>query len=132
MNYTNLGKTGLKVSRICLGCMSYGLEEREWGLDEEQGRPFIKRALERLRGPSPSARLRMTRFFRSSITHAKQICCRTHYLATRPEVAFHLDLALLHLKVGTFTRHQTGVWERGVGGKRATPKKKRLNTCPSN
>src|SRR5437762_14103485 len=46
MNYTNLRKTGLKVSRICLGCMSYGLEEREWGLDEEQGRPFIKRALE--------------------------------------------------------------------------------------
>ena len=47
MKYTNLGKTGLKVSRICLGCMSYGLkDERAWGLDEEQGRPFIKRALE--------------------------------------------------------------------------------------
>jgi len=47
MNYTNLGKTGLKVSRMCLGCMSYGLEkEREWGLNEEEGRPFIKRALE--------------------------------------------------------------------------------------
>jgi len=46
MNYTNLGKTGLEVSRICLGCMSYGLEERKWGLNEEQGRPFIKRALE--------------------------------------------------------------------------------------
>src|SRR5256714_14614612 len=46
MNYTNLGKTGLKVSRICLGCMSYGLEERKGGLNEEQGRPFIKRALE--------------------------------------------------------------------------------------
>src|SRR6266513_2382733 len=46
MNYTNLGKTGLKVSRIGLGCMSYGIEERKWGLDEEQGRPFIERALE--------------------------------------------------------------------------------------
>jgi aryl-alcohol dehydrogenase-like predicted oxidoreductase len=47
MNYTKLGKTGLKVSRICLGCMSYGLkDEREWGLDEEQSRPFIKRAIE--------------------------------------------------------------------------------------
>jgi 1-deoxyxylulose-5-phosphate synthase len=47
MNYTNLGRTGLRVSRICLGCMSYGLkEEREWGLDEEQSRPFIQRALE--------------------------------------------------------------------------------------
>jgi len=46
MNYTNLGRSGLKVSRICLGCMSYGLEERKWGLDEEHGRPFIKRALE--------------------------------------------------------------------------------------
>lgn len=46
MNYTNLGKAGLKVSRICLGCMSYGLEERKWGLNEEQGRPFIKQALE--------------------------------------------------------------------------------------
>jgi Predicted oxidoreductases (related to aryl-alcohol dehydrogenases) len=46
MNYTNLGKAGLKVSRICLGCMSYGLVERKWGLDEEQSRPFIKRALE--------------------------------------------------------------------------------------
>lgn len=46
MKYTNLGKAGLKVSRICLGCMSYGLEERKWGLNEEQGRPFIKQALE--------------------------------------------------------------------------------------
>jgi 1-deoxyxylulose-5-phosphate synthase len=49
MEYVNLGKSGLKVSRICLGCMSYGVPERgahPWSLDEEKSRPFIKRALE--------------------------------------------------------------------------------------
>jgi 1-deoxyxylulose-5-phosphate synthase len=49
MDYVNLGKSGLKVSRICLGCMSYGIGERgqhPWTLGEEQSRPFIKRALE--------------------------------------------------------------------------------------
>ncbi|HKI01859.1 MAG TPA: aldo/keto reductase [Thermoanaerobaculia bacterium] len=47
MDYTRLGKTGLKVSRICLGCMTYGTPSwREWVLDEEAGRPFIRRALE--------------------------------------------------------------------------------------
>jgi aryl-alcohol dehydrogenase-like predicted oxidoreductase len=47
MEYTNLGSTGTKVSRICLGCMTYGSKKwREWVLDEEQGRPFIQRALE--------------------------------------------------------------------------------------
>ena len=49
MNYVNLGKSGLKVSRICLGCMSYGVPERgqhPWTLNEEKSRPFIKRALE--------------------------------------------------------------------------------------
>ncbi len=49
MQYTNLGKTGLKVSRLCLGCMSYGVPERgthAWTLNEEQSRPFIARALE--------------------------------------------------------------------------------------
>lgn len=47
MNYVNLGRTGLKVSRICLGMMSYGDPKwREWVLDEEAGRPFVRRALE--------------------------------------------------------------------------------------
>src|SRR5262249_10232648 len=49
MDYVNLGKCGLKVSRLCLGCMSYGVPERgthSWTLGEEQSRPFIKRALE--------------------------------------------------------------------------------------
>jgi 1-deoxyxylulose-5-phosphate synthase len=47
MEYTNLGSTGLKVSRLCLGAMTYGSKKwREWVLEEEAGRPFIKRALE--------------------------------------------------------------------------------------
>ncbi|MGH9566274.1 MAG: aldo/keto reductase, partial [Candidatus Angelobacter sp.] len=47
MEYRNLGPTGTKVSRICLGCMTYGSKQwREWVLDEEEGRPFIQRALE--------------------------------------------------------------------------------------
>jgi aryl-alcohol dehydrogenase-like predicted oxidoreductase len=48
MEYTRLGSTGLKVSRVCLGCMSYGLpgEGNPWVLNEEQSRPYIKRALE--------------------------------------------------------------------------------------
>ena len=47
MDFVNLGRTGLKVSRLCLGCMSYGTPEwREWVLPEEDSRPFIQRALE--------------------------------------------------------------------------------------
>ena len=49
MDYVSLGQTGLKVSRVCLGCMTYGVPERgahPWSLDEEKSRPFIKRALE--------------------------------------------------------------------------------------
>src|SRR6266478_44980 len=49
MDYVRLGRSGLKVSRICLGCMSYGVPERgghPWSLTEEKSRPFIKRAIE--------------------------------------------------------------------------------------
>jgi aryl-alcohol dehydrogenase-like predicted oxidoreductase len=49
MEYTKLGRTGLDVSRICLGCMTYGVPERgahPWTLDEESSRPFIQRAIE--------------------------------------------------------------------------------------
>jgi aryl-alcohol dehydrogenase (NADP+) len=48
MDYVSLGRSGLKVSRICLGVMTYGDPAwRAWILSEEQGRPFIRRALER-------------------------------------------------------------------------------------
>lgn len=47
MQYVNLGRTGLKVSRICLGTMTYGTSSwRAWVLDEPESRPFIQRALE--------------------------------------------------------------------------------------
>ncbi|MCA9957032.1 MAG: aldo/keto reductase [Anaerolineales bacterium] len=47
MEYVRLGQTGLKVSRICLGMMSYGTPDwRDWVLDEAAARPFIQRAVE--------------------------------------------------------------------------------------
>jgi 1-deoxyxylulose-5-phosphate synthase len=54
MDYVNLGKTGLKVSRICLGCMSYGAPasgvakpgSHAWALNEEESQPFLRQALE--------------------------------------------------------------------------------------
>ena len=47
MDYVSLGRTGLKVSKLCLGTMTYGDPAwRSWVLTEEAGRPFIKRALE--------------------------------------------------------------------------------------
>ncbi|MCU0493761.1 MAG: aldo/keto reductase [Chloroflexaceae bacterium] len=46
MDYVRLGLTGMKVSRICLGCMTYGSPEwREWVLPEDASRPFFQRAL---------------------------------------------------------------------------------------
>jgi 1-deoxyxylulose-5-phosphate synthase len=47
MQYVNLGRTGLRVSKLCLGTMTYGDPAwRSWVLTEEAGRPFIKRAIE--------------------------------------------------------------------------------------
>jgi aryl-alcohol dehydrogenase (NADP+) len=47
MNYARLGSSGLKVSRLCLGTMTFGSRRwRPWTVDEEQSRPYIKRAIE--------------------------------------------------------------------------------------
>ena len=49
MDYVKLGRTGLEVSRICLGCMTYGIPDRGnhlWTLDESASRPFVQKALE--------------------------------------------------------------------------------------
>jgi aryl-alcohol dehydrogenase-like predicted oxidoreductase len=49
MEYVRLGRSGLKISRLCLGCMSFGEPARgshQWTLPEEQSRPLIRQALE--------------------------------------------------------------------------------------
>ena len=47
MKYTNLGSTGTRVSRICLGCMTYGTSQwRDWVLDYDAALPFFERALQ--------------------------------------------------------------------------------------
>jgi aryl-alcohol dehydrogenase-like predicted oxidoreductase len=47
MEYVKFGNTGMKVSRLCLGMMTYGSKKwREWVLEEEEAKPFVKRALE--------------------------------------------------------------------------------------
>jgi aryl-alcohol dehydrogenase-like predicted oxidoreductase len=49
MDYVKFGKTGLDVSRLCIGCMTYGIPNRgphPWTLDEEKSRPLIKQALD--------------------------------------------------------------------------------------
>jgi aryl-alcohol dehydrogenase-like predicted oxidoreductase len=49
MDYVKFGRTGLGVSRLCIGCMTYGIPNRgphPWTLDEEQSRPLIKQAVE--------------------------------------------------------------------------------------
>jgi len=47
MEYTTLGETGMEVSRICLGCMSFGTSDwREWVLDEDESLPIIERAID--------------------------------------------------------------------------------------
>lgn len=49
MEYVRFGTTGMQVSRLCLGCMTYGVPDRgahPWTLDEEQSRPFIRKALD--------------------------------------------------------------------------------------
>ena len=48
MEFVRFGKTGMQVSKLCLGCMTYGSPQwREWVLDEEASRPFLREALEK-------------------------------------------------------------------------------------
>jgi aryl-alcohol dehydrogenase-like predicted oxidoreductase len=62
MEYTTLGDTGMEVSRICLGCMSFGSSDwRPWVLDPEEGEEIIERAIDLginffdIAGPRPAS-----------------------------------------------------------------------------
>jgi 1-deoxyxylulose-5-phosphate synthase len=49
MDYVKLGRTGLDVSRLCLGCMTYGAPDKgahPWSMGEAESRPFLKKALD--------------------------------------------------------------------------------------
>ncbi|MFB6179350.1 MAG: aldo/keto reductase, partial [Halorientalis sp.] len=47
MEYTTLGDTGVEVSRLCLGCMSFGDPDwREWVMEEDEAQPIIDRAID--------------------------------------------------------------------------------------
>ena len=47
MQYVTLGNTGLKVSKLCLGCMTYGSKAwRQWILEEEESQPYLKKSLD--------------------------------------------------------------------------------------
>ena len=66
MRYVKLGSTGLDVSKICLGCMSYGVSERgahEWTLGEDESRTFIRCAIE------AGTKLEGDRYVPSCLTH---------------------------------------------------------------
>ncbi len=64
MKYVNLGRMGLKVSRLCLGCMTYADKKwRPWALDEEESQPFFRHAIEN-----------GINFFDTADTYATGIC----------------------------------------------------------
>jgi 1-deoxyxylulose-5-phosphate synthase len=46
MKFVRMGSTGVQVSRLCLGCMSFGETMGEWALSEEESRPIIKKAVD--------------------------------------------------------------------------------------
>ena len=95
MEYVRLGSTGLEVSRICLGCMSYGVAERgnhTWTLDEAASRPFIKQALEGAFGPLPAQYTSVLTESRNSIDGIQQLA-ETLLLVARFEAETPRELA---------------------------------------
>jgi 1-deoxyxylulose-5-phosphate synthase len=137
MQYVNLGKTGLKVSRICLGCMSYGLPatgqprpgSHAWALNEEESQPFFRQALDLginffdtanvySRGESESV---LGRFLKPNVRRESVvIATKLHGVMrdepnggglSRKEIFFELDESLRRLQTDYVDLYQIHRWD---------------------
>ncbi len=137
MEYTNLGRTGLKVSRICLGCMSYGTPatgepkpgRHAWTLDEAASQPFLKQALDLGINffdtanvySSGDSEVILGNFLKASVRReAVVIATKVHGLMreepngrglSRKAILFELDESLRRLKTDYVDLYQIHRWD---------------------
>ncbi|HVZ82331.1 MAG TPA: aldo/keto reductase [Terracidiphilus sp.] len=137
MDYVNLGKTGLKVSRICLGCMSYGTPatgepkpgRHAWTLDEAASQPFLKQALDLGINffdtanvySSGDSEIILGNFLKTSVRReAVVIATKVHGLMreepngrglSRKAILFELDESLRRLKTDYVDLYQIHRWD---------------------
>ena len=137
MEYTRLGKTGMKVSRICLGCMSYGEPatgeakpgSHAWALNEEQSQPFFRRALDlginffdtaNVYSAGASEEV-LGRFLKANVRReAVVVATKVHGSMrdepngqglSRKEILFELDQSLRRLQMDYVDLYQTHRWD---------------------
>jgi 1-deoxyxylulose-5-phosphate synthase len=137
MDYVNLGKTGLKVSRICLGCMSYGTPppgklrpgSHAWALTEEESQPFFRQALDlginffdtaNVYAVGASEEV-LGRFLKSQVRRESVVVAtKAHGVMrdepngrglSRKEIFFELDQSLRRLQTDYVDLYQTHRWD---------------------
>jgi len=137
MDYVNLGKTGLKVSRICLGCMTYGQPpagklrpgSHAWTLSEDESQPFLRQALESGINFFDTANVYavgaseevLGRFLKSNLRRESVvIATKVHGVMrdepngrglSRKEIFFELDQSLRRLQTDYIDLYQTHRWD---------------------